>query len=136
MPTPSISIAKLARIRAGVKYHHFCSKLKECTPWLDKEFPPSVKDSRSSTQKDTNSEVKIYASIEVNHKDEYVYVQETHDKFGYYPQRFVAVGTVAFPPIAAGEIWTIGFVQATINDSGKTQTVEKYLNRDSGKEET
>ena len=71
----------------------------------------------------------IYAPIEINYKDEYVLVQETRSQVGYKPQRFVASRTIAFPPIGDKEIWTVGFVQVIVNDSGRFRIIQKYRNR-------
>ena len=132
-PTPPWSVAKIPRKRLGVKDHHYCSKLKSCTPWLSKDFPQSVKRNVRLSQSRDSSEEKIYASIEVDYGDDYVLVQETDDRFGYIPQTFAAGGTVAFPPVDDNEIWTIGFVQAVVYQPGRPHVVQRYRNPHNGK---
>ena len=133
---PSIppSIANIPRERLGVKDYHYCSKLESCTSWLSKDFPQSVRRNIGISQSNKSLADKIYASIEVDYNDDYLLVQETHCKVGCVPQRFVAVGTVAFPPINNREIWTVGFVHAVVNKSGRHEAIIKYYNQEFGKE--
>ena len=133
-PTLPPDITEISRERLGVKDHHYCSKLESCTPWLSKGFPQSVRRNIKTSQNNKSLEDKIYAAIEVDYKDDYLLVQETHCKVGCIPQRFVAVGTVAFPPINSREIWTVGFVHAVVNKSGRHEAIVKYYNQEFGKE--
>ena len=133
-PTLPSSIANVARMRLGVEDRHYCSKLDECTPWLSKNFPQSVQRNMTLLQNNNSFGDKIYASIEVDYQDKFVLTQETDRQVGYIPQRFVAYGTVALPKVDKKEIWTVGFVQAVVNDSGRCQIFQKYCNQDTGEE--
>ena len=92
-----------------------------CTPWLNKEKPRSVTESRNNLLNG-----KIYASISVNHSvsDDFLYVHETETKIGYINPLFAAQATVAFPPVCEGEVWTIGWIQAMT----KCETTTHYEN--------
>ena len=127
-------VANAARIRLGVRDHHYCSKLDKCTPWLSKNFPQSVQRNMTLSQINKSFGDKIYASIEVDYEDKFVLTQETNMQVGYTPQRFIAYGTVALPKIDDKEIWTVGFVQAIVNNSGRCQIIQKYYNEHTGEE--
>ena len=52
-------------------------------------------------------------------KDDFVVFQETDSRVGCMPAVFDAKATVAFPPIVAGEIWMVGWIQAVKKEDRK-----------------
>ena len=94
--------------------------LSQCSPWLSKEKPKSVKHSQ-----DNPGEGNIYVNITATHSvaDDYVVVQEKYNYFsnnshsiGYCPSAVLVKATVAFPPICEGEIWTVGWIHGVKKD--------------------
>lgn len=95
--------------------------LSQCSPWLSKEKPKSVKQSE-----DNPGEGNIYTNITAYHNvaNDYVVVQEKYEYnsifiqnfIGYCPSAVLVKATVAFPPICEGEIWTIGWIQGVKKD--------------------
>ena len=98
------------RIEGGSNLQLLAAMAPMCSFWLAKEKPLSVTESPNYPLNG-----KIYASISVNHtvSDDFVFVQETDEQIGYISPLFAAKATVAFPPILEGEVWTVGWIQAT-----------------------
>ena len=99
------------------------ANLSWCTPWLNKEKPRSVTESRNNLLNG-----KIYASISVNHSvaDDFLYFQETYTDIGYISPLFSAIATVAFPPVCEGEVWTIGWIQAMTKCESTIESKDEY----------
>ena len=99
------------------------ANLSLCTPWLNKEKPRSVTESRNNLLNG-----KIYASISVNHSvaDDFLYFQETDTDIGYISPLFSAIATVAFPPVCEGEVWTIGWIQAMTKCESTIESKDEY----------
>ena len=99
----------------GSKNGYFSSTLNECSPWQIK----STHSGLTSRTKDVCSET-IFSSLEIFHKNgskNRLMVQQSASHFGYMPHMFFARCNVLFPPVAAGEIWTVGFIQYSETDS-------------------
>ena len=117
--------ATLNRVHRGAEIptnsqNNMCD-LSLCSPWLSKEQPKSVEQS-----KDNPGEGNIYINITATHSvaDDYVVVQEKYEYssifiqnlIGYCPSAVLVKATVAFPPICEGEIWTVGWIHAVKKD--------------------
>ena len=106
--TPKYSDERLIS-KVKVNKDYFCSTLKFCSQWQNKNSPKSVLNSRQTLHKG-----KIYASLEAIYKNDSsksLLVQEGNKFFGYYPHMFILEGLILFPPIESNEVWSIGFIQ-------------------------
>ena len=98
---------------SGLKKEFFSSTIEECSTW-------QVKKSSSNKKRKELSSKTIFAATEIYYKDDpntCLMALESKTHFSYLPHMFFARCNVLFPPIAEGEIWTVGFIQFVETDS-------------------